>query len=343
MAAHSQVLSCLRLLQRSCTIWGSRSPDFIGNRAIILSGATCRFYRGSNRDTRRRERNERARQRKREGIKPKVFDKREFININYDKELFAFKSRLSLQSIDDSVLKQALTHESYQEDPQLADQNNSKLSILGYNLTAHHITEFLCFKYPSLNVEGIRCLIDFLTSRESIVKIAQLTALPELIKTEFDLDMLHQEKHLNYVKEDVICDAFYALIGAIYSDKGSHEANKFIQDFIITQLQGQELSNLLTFKDPENLLKDILLAEGKPKPEARVIRESGKRTHLPVFVVGIFSGDTMLGEAASYNITKAKNQATLASLMKLFERDMKLDPSLPSEKEEIKFQVHERS
>jgi dsRNA-specific ribonuclease len=54
------------------------------------------------------------------------------MNLNYDKELFAFKSRLSLQSIDDSTLKIALTHESYrQEDTELAEQNNSKLSIIG--------------------------------------------------------------------------------------------------------------------------------------------------------------------------------------------------------------------
>lgn len=53
--------------------------------------------------------------------------------------------------------------------------------------------------------------------------------------------------------------------------QGSQEANKFIQDFIITQLQGQELLNLLTFRDPENLLKDTLLAEGRQKPEARYV------------------------------------------------------------------------
>jgi dsRNA-specific ribonuclease len=53
--------------------------------------------------------------------------------------------------------------------------------------------------------------------------------------------------------------------------QGSQEANKFIQDFIVTQLQGQELLSLLKFKDPENLLKDILLAEGRQKPEARYV------------------------------------------------------------------------
>ncbi|KAK3750272.1 hypothetical protein QZH41_008121 [Actinostola sp. cb2023] len=269
----------------------------------------------------------------------RVFDKREFIKINYDTELFAFKNRLSLANMDDSTLETALTHESYTQ-KEHEGENNSKLAIIGYNLATHHITEFLCCKYPSFPAEGVRCLLDFLTGREIVVEVAQLIALPELIRTEYDLDTLDQEKHLNYTKEDIISDSFYALIGAIYKDQGSQKANMFIRDFLVTQLQGKELLSLLKFKDPENLLNNILLSEGKPRPEPRIIRESGKKTHLPVFVVGVFSGDIMLGEAASYNITKAKHEATMAALMNLFQRDTIHEPSLPSDIENIKLHSH---
>jgi hypothetical protein len=47
----------------------SSLSDGVLSDDVLNAGA--RFYRGSNRDVRRRERNERARQRKREGIKPK--------------------------------------------------------------------------------------------------------------------------------------------------------------------------------------------------------------------------------------------------------------------------------
>ena len=58
----------------------------------------------------------------------RIFDKREFIKINYDTELFAFKNRLSLANMDDSSLKIALTHESYNNQE---SENNSKLALIG--------------------------------------------------------------------------------------------------------------------------------------------------------------------------------------------------------------------
>ena len=36
---------------------------------------------------------------------------------------------------------------------------------------------------------------------------------------QHDLDDLHKEKHLDFRKEDVVCDTFFALVGAIYVDQ----------------------------------------------------------------------------------------------------------------------------
>lgn len=37
--------------------------------------------------------------------------------------------------------------------------------------------------------------------------------------SKHDLDDLHKEKHLDYRREDIICDTFFALVGAIYVDQ----------------------------------------------------------------------------------------------------------------------------
>lgn len=37
--------------------------------------------------------------------------------------------------------------------------------------------------------------------------------------SKHDLDDLHKEKHLDYRREDIICDTFFALVGAIYLDQ----------------------------------------------------------------------------------------------------------------------------
>ena len=51
--------------------------------------------------------------------------------------------------------------------------------------------------------------------------------------------------------------------------KGCPEARRFVEDFIITQLQGEELHKILHFDFPEKVLQNIFAIQGKEKPEAR--------------------------------------------------------------------------
>ena len=74
----------------------------------------------------------------------RVFDKKEFMAQNYEKELFAFKSRLQLNFQDESILLSALTHGSFEAD-QSEDQltrcgePNSKLALLGAVINIYFI------------------------------------------------------------------------------------------------------------------------------------------------------------------------------------------------------------
>lgn len=45
-----------------------------------------------------------------------------------------------------------------------------------------------------------------------------------------------------------------------------------------------------------------------------MLAESGRKTHAPVYLVGVYSGDLKLAEGASYNIKLAQNEAALAAL-----------------------------
>lgn len=51
--------------------------------------------------------------------------------------------------------------------------------------------------------------------------------------------------------------------------KGPAEARRFVEDFVITQLQGQELYKILYFEYPDKVLDNIFTTQGKEKPVAR--------------------------------------------------------------------------
>jgi len=186
----------------------------------------------------------------------------------------------------------------------------------GLTASSLYIVDHLCTTYPSLPCLGVRCFHDFLLGRDIIVKVSKLISLPDLIRLEHDLNDLSKEKHLDYRQEDVICDAFFAFIGAIYVDQGPAEARRFVEDFVITQLQGEELHKILYFEYPGKVLDNIFTTQGKEKPVARIIQESGIKTDFPIYVVGVFSGDKRIAEASSYNKLSAKNEALKAALMK---------------------------
>jgi dsRNA-specific ribonuclease len=57
------------------------------------------------------------------------FDYKQFISVNYDKELAAFAHRLGLAP-DNSLLRQALTHRSFLNENDSVE-HNGKLAVLG--------------------------------------------------------------------------------------------------------------------------------------------------------------------------------------------------------------------
>lgn len=339
--------ACSSLLQKYCWRWKECTQNGFLNSSCVVSGV--RYYRGSNRNTRKRERNLRQKLIRREATEPKVFDKKEFFRQNYDRELFSFKSRLGLTFNDDNTLLTALTHESFKADTINDDsgdneasiqisEHNARLSLLGLTASSLYIVDHLCSTYPSLPRLGVRCFHDFLLGRSNIVKLAQQISLPDMIRLEHDLDDLHKEKHLDFRKEDVVCDTFFALVGAIHFDQGCSEARRFVEDFIITQLQGEELHKILHFDFPEKVLQNIFAIQGKEKPEARLIQQSGLNTLVPVYVVGVFTGDKMIAEASSYSQIRAKNEALKAALMKYCQEGM-LQP-FPKERKQLNKVAH---
>lgn len=69
----------------------------------------------------------------------RVFDRKEFFRQNYDRELFAFKSRLGLTFQDEKIIRTALTHESYKQEN--TDDDTSNGETVQNNETSIHTSE----------------------------------------------------------------------------------------------------------------------------------------------------------------------------------------------------------
>jgi large subunit ribosomal protein L44 len=103
---------------------------------------------------------------------------------------------------------------------------------------------------------------------------------------------------------------------------------QFIQNFILSKvLPG---SSLLYVATPKLLLTALLKKQQKEPPVTRLLKESGRLTHSPVFVVGIFSGNEKLAEGYGSSLRYAERAAVKSALIKHFAVDIK-NPVLPSD------------
>jgi dsRNA-specific ribonuclease len=103
-----------------------------------------------------------------------------------------------------------------------------------------------------------------------------------------------------------------ALFGALYLHAGRSEAKQFFRAHILSR--HLNLSALFEFRDATRDLSRLCAREGFEAPVARIISETGRRSHRPVFVVGVFSGRDKLGEASGASLDEARTRAAVAAL-----------------------------
>lgn len=122
-----------------------------------------------------------------------------------------------------------------------------------------------------------------------------------------------------------------AVVGAVYMHCGRLAAKSFVTDhFLSRQLA---VSSLFDFREPTRDLSRLCAREGFEGPVARLISETGRHSRHPVFVVGVYSGDDKLGEAAGSSLDEARTKAAVAAL-KSWYLYSPLEVRLPSDTEE---------
>lgn len=122
-----------------------------------------------------------------------------------------------------------------------------------------------------------------------------------------------------------------AVLGAIYVHCGRSAAKSFFTAHVLSRHLA--FSSLFDFREPTRDLSRLCAREGFEGPVARLISETGRHTRHPVFVVGVYSGDDKLGEAAGSSLDEARTRAAVAAL-KAWYLYSPLEVHLPSDTEE---------
>ena len=249
-----------------------------------------------------------------------------YYNWNHDVELSAFSHRIGYSPQKLPSLLRAVTAWRYQPLEISEDNCNGRLSVIGRSVVIMSVREFLYFTYPNMPDESMLKVDLALTGSESLAKVCDRLGLADIILTR---PVRPEEKRSSLEAEDILSDALTAVVGAIYFDQGALAARKFVRNFILPQLSQNEINDVVRLENPKELLEFMLKHQNRGPPEARLLKESGRLTHFPTFVVGIFSDKKIVGEGVGTSLNRAEKEAMNAAIMSHIMREIK-NPRFPS-------------
>ena len=204
------------------------------------------------------------------------------------------------------LLITALTHRSYvNEHRKSVSGHNERLEFLGDAVLELAVTDFLFNNYDEQ--EGI------LTSwRAALVRTESIGAAGDKLGYEPLVRMSRGEKQgSDRARQQILANAFEAVIGAIYLERGYDDAAGFIHKHITSKLES--IINAGTWRDAKSHLQEVSQRIDGQTPQYRVIEELGP-DHDKVFTLGVYVKDKLLGKGSGPSKQVAQQQAAQAAL-----------------------------
>ena len=196
------------------------------------------------------------------------------------------------------LLKKSLTHKSFDE-----EINNEKLEFLGDRVLGLIISKNLLKRYPNEKERIIDKKYANLVNKKTCALISEKINLKKFMI----LGATYKIKDQKY--EKITGDCLEALIGAIFTDGGLKNAEKFILNFWDYYLK---LSNN-TIIDSKTKLQEYSLKKFKKLPTYVLLKTSGPH-HKPLFKVKVKIPDTKK-EITGTGLSKKQAQQDAAQKM----------------------------
>lgn len=204
------------------------------------------------------------------------------------------------------LLITALTHRSYvNEHKKSVSQHNERLEFLGDAVLELAVTDYLFRNFT--DPEGT------LTSwRASLVRTESISEAGQKLGYESLLRMSRGEKNGSArARHQILANAFEAVIGSIYLERGYGDAEKFIEKHILSKLEGILESG--SWRDPKSHLQEVSQRIDGMTPLYKVTEEVGP-DHDKIFTLGVFVGDKLMGKGTGPSKQMAQQQAARAAL-----------------------------
>ncbi|KAG8760174.1 hypothetical protein FRC14_003930 [Serendipita sp. 396] len=228
-----------------------------------------------------------------------------------------------VKTVDDEqmalLIRQACTHDSFARRHAAMYPNesppptNGMLASLGNTLLGLFTVEFIHASYPHLPTRVLKAATAAYVGHQSCANVAQELGIAPLVRWHRQPSSTMKQA-VTYA--DAMASVPRALTALIYHHRSLSVARKFVHTFFLSRLV--DLRGLIKFRDPKLALSFTVEQLGRERPISRLLRESGRGTNTPIYVVGIFSGVDKLGEGFGSSLKMAEYRAAEDALQRLY-------------------------
>ena len=216
------------------------------------------------------------------------------------------RNTLGFEFSNIDLLITALTHRSYvNEHRKSVSEHNERLEFLGDAVLELVVTDFLFKNYSE--AEGI------LTSwRASLVRTESIGEAGQKLGYEPLVRMSRGEKQGGErARLQILANAFEALIGAIYLERGYDDAAAFVTKHISSKLD--TILEEGSWRDPKSHLQEVMQKVDGVTPRYVVLDEVGP-DHDKVFTLGVYAADRLVSKGSGPSKQAAQQEAAKAAL-----------------------------
>ncbi|KAG9312989.1 ribonuclease III domain-containing protein [Chiua virens] len=253
--------------------------------------------------------------------------------------LSAFSHRIGLGSIVDSpdTIRRACTHKSfvslhakyYPSSP--VPPTNADLAALGNSLMGLFTAEYLHTAYPHLPTRVLKAAVSAHVGPLTCASVAQEMGATPFLRWHRQVRALSsfQIYFVNFfpakpstptspalLHTDALASIPRALTALVYQERSLSTARKFVHSFFLSRQV--DLRTMLKFRDPKRALMETVAKFGRERPRSRLLKETGRFSNSPIFVVGIYSGPDKLGEGFGSSLKMAEYRAAEDALHRLY-------------------------
>lgn len=212
------------------------------------------------------------------------------------------EAALKLSFSDKALLQRALTHRSYiNENPDYLLEDNERLEFLGDAVLDFITGEYLYNHFPEMPEGRLTNLRSALVRTERLAEFAASLSLGSFFLLGRGEDESGGRERLA-----ILCDAFEAVVGALYLDQGFEATRQFVYNFIEPALE--DILNAETDKDPKSRLQELAQSIYRLTPTYRTIKEQGP-DHAKEFTVEAVIGRKSYGRGIGFSKQAAAQTA----------------------------------